>query len=210
MPPTTSLKSSCLSGPSAGLINTNYHVWQNSIFRLFHFLTSFFLLLLFLFLLLLLLHLFILLLFCFSPQNSGHLPISCGRMGELFVSHRKRRSLYQKEKCQPGPTTDLHENEASYLFSLNKCRNFAQTHIANTRRMHNEARFSPSKTQAPGKKCQDCKTMFRIKTDNGIDFFLHHWLAVTSGKTVNLHASVSVSLKWVKILSALEGNCEYL
>lgn len=107
----------------------------------------------------------------FSPQAPGHLPTSCGRMGELFVSHRKRRSLYQRRNANQAKTTDLHDNEASYLFSFNKCRNFAQAHIAKTGANAQCSRIQSIQNPSSEKKCQDCKTMFGIKTASGIPFF---------------------------------------
>lgn len=112
--------------------------------------------------------LFVVVLFPPTPQAPGHLPTSCGRMGELFVSHRKRRSLYQRRNANQAKTTDLHDNEASYLFSFNKCRNFAQAHIAKTGVNAQWSQIHSIQNPSSEKKCQDCKTMLGIKTASGI------------------------------------------
>lgn len=89
----------------------------------------------------------VVLLFSSKLWSLAHLLWENG--GTICFPQEKKVFVPKGEMPARPNTTDLHENEASYLFSLNKCRNFAQAHIANTGRMHNEARFSSSKPKHP-------------------------------------------------------------
>lgn len=119
--------------------------------------------------------LFLLLSFCCSAcpfvflQTLVICPSLVGEWGNYLFPTGEEGLCTKRRNASQARTTDLHDNEAPYLFSFNKCRNFAQAHIANPGANAQWSQIQSIQNQVPErKKCQGCKSMFRIKTAGGI------------------------------------------